>query len=58
MIIDKQKKTLAKTNTKLSQVEKELEENKLLIVEKDQEILYLRNYLNTLKADRNNFFYF
>jgi hypothetical protein len=52
-ILDKHKKLVNATKNKLKISVKEIDENKLTIVEKDQEILYLRNYLKTLKADRN-----
>jgi hypothetical protein len=53
-VFEKQKKSLNTLKNKIKNLEKEFEENKLVIVEKDQEIIYLRNYLNTLKADRKN----
>lgn len=55
-IVDKHKKLVNSTKNKLNIAEKEIEENKLSFSEKDQEILYLRNYLKTLKADRKLFF--
>lgn len=57
-VIDKQKKTLNTTKNKLSSVEKELDENRLLLLEKDQEMIYLKSYLNTLKADRKFYLIF
>jgi hypothetical protein len=57
-ILDKNKKLVNSTKNKLTIMEKDIGENKLSTAEKDQEILYLRNYLKTLKADRNFFIYF
>ena len=54
-IVDKHQKLVKSTKNKLLLAEKDIEENKLSTAEKDQEILYLRNYLKTLKADRNLF---
>jgi hypothetical protein len=50
--MDKQKKLVNKLKASLLSKEKELEETKFTLLEKDQEIIYLRNYLNTLKLDR------
>ncbi len=49
--IEKQKKIVYKYKSNLSAKEKDLEDIKFLLLEKDQEILYLRNYLNSLKLD-------
>ena len=54
-VVDKNKKLANNTKNKLNNAEKEIEDNKFSTVEKDQEILYLRNYLKTLKADRKYF---
>jgi len=54
--MDKQKKLVNKLKTNLNNKEKDLEDTKFTLLERDQEILYLRNYLNTLKLDRNYFF--
>jgi hypothetical protein len=51
-VFEKQKKSLNFFKNKIKNLEKEYEENKLIILEKDHEIIYIRNYLNTLKADR------
>lgn len=55
--MDKQKKLVTKLKTSLTNKEKELEETKFTLLERDQEILYLRNYLNTLKLDRKKYFF-
>lgn len=52
--MDKQKKLVNKLKTNLATKEKELEDTKFTLLERDQEILYLRNYLNHLKLDRKN----
>jgi len=51
--MDKQKKLLNKLKVNFVAKEKELEDIKLILLERDQEILYLRNYLNQLKLDCN-----
>jgi hypothetical protein len=54
--MDKQKKFVTKLKTSLASKEKELEDTKFTLLERDQEILYLRNYLTTLKLDRKFYF--
>jgi len=54
--MDKQKKFVTKLKTSLARKEKELEDIKFTLLERDQEILYLRNYLSTLKLDRKFYF--
>ena len=59
--MDKQKKLVNKLKASLANKEKEQEETKFTLLERDQEILYLKNYLNALKLDRTKFlkfFYF
>ena len=50
-IMDKQKKLLSNLKGSLAKKEKEIAENKLNLLEKEQEIIYLRSYLNSFKLD-------
>lgn len=50
-IIEEQKKTIAKLNHRLNNLfQNDIENNKKTIFEKDQEIHFLKNFSNSLKA--------
>lgn len=50
-IIEEQKKTIAKYNNRLNNLfQNDIESSKKTIIEKDQEIQFLKNFANSLKS--------
>lgn len=50
-IIEDQKRSVSLMNQKLKKRDSEDEHRKIVIAEKDQEIHFLKNFINTLKSD-------